>query len=148
MKIIYKIIVAFLLICSLNTCIVFAAGTGEDGTSDDETKMEWKDGFRYAENFIDGKAQWDEESSDNPDRSQIEETIRTSVTNIFKFLIAIGTVLSVIIGAVLGVSFMMASAEDKAKVKEAMLPYITGCIVIFGAGTIWYTVVTILEKVN
>ena len=38
---------------------------------------------------------------------------------------------------VLGIKFMAASAEDKAKIKESMIPYVVGCIVIYGAFFIW-----------
>ena len=42
-----------------------------------------------------------------------------------------------LVGTIIGIQFMLASAEDKAKVKEALVPYIIGCVVIFGAFTIW-----------
>ena len=41
---------------------------------------------------------------------------------------------------------MIASAEDKAKIKEAMIPYVLGCIVIFGAFGIWKLAITILNN--
>lgn len=52
-----------------------------------------------------------------------------------------------IVGTILGIQFMVASAEDKAKVKEAIVPYVVGCIVIFGAFTIWGTAVNIGQDV-
>lgn len=55
----------------------------------------------------------------------------------YKLLMAIGIVIMFAVGIVIGIQFMVASAEDKAKVKEALIPYIVGCIVIFGAFTIW-----------
>ena len=39
---------------------------------------------------------------------------------------------------------MMASAEDKAKIKEAMIPYVIGCIVIYGAFFIWKVVIMVV----
>lgn len=42
---------------------------------------------------------------------------------------------------------MVGSVEQKAKVKDSLLPYIIGCIVIFGAFGIWKIVLTILENV-
>ena len=57
-----------------------------------------------------------------------------------------GIVLAVLVGGVLGVKFMIASAEDKAKIKEAMIPYVLGCIVIFGAFGIWKLAITILNN--
>ena len=41
---------------------------------------------------------------------------------------------------------MIASAEDKAEIKEALVPYILGCVLIFGAFAIWKIVITILNN--
>lgn len=37
--------------------------------------------------------------------------------------------------------FITGSIEGKAKIKEALVPYIIGCIVVFGAFFIWRTLV-------
>ena len=58
-------------------------------------------------------------------------------------LIIIGIIIAVVVAMILGIQFMVASADEKAKVKESVLPFIVGCIVIFGAFTIWKTVVKI-----
>lgn len=42
---------------------------------------------------------------------------------------------------------MTGSVEQKAKVKDSLVPYVAGCIVIFGAFGIWKMVLTILENV-
>ena len=72
-------------------------------------------------------------------------SFKRNIDAIYNILVIIGTVLAVIIGGVLGIKFMLASAEDKAKIKEALIPYIVGCIVIFGAFGIWAFVVKILD---
>lgn len=53
-----------------------------------------------------------------------------------------------IVGTILGIQFMIASAEEKAKVKETLVPYIVGCIVIFGAFTIWSIVVNLGQDIT
>ena len=58
-----------------------------------------------------------------------------------------GLILAIIIGMVLGIQFMIGSIEQKAKVKDSLVPYIVGCVVIFGAFGIWKLVLTILEGV-
>ena len=40
---------------------------------------------------------------------------------------------------------MMSGAEGKAQIKELLVPYIVGCIVVFGAFAIWKLLVTILS---
>ena len=42
---------------------------------------------------------------------------------------------------------MTGSVSQKAKIKETLIPYIAGCIVIFGAFGIWKLVVTIMSSV-
>ena len=43
-----------------------------------------------------------------------------------------GVVISVIILIVLGIKYMMGSAEEKAEYKKTMLPYVIGAILTFG----------------
>lgn len=46
------------------------------------------------------------------------------------------SVLAVIILIVLGIKYMMGSAEEKAEYKKTLLPYFIGAIFVFGAGAI------------
>ena len=48
----------------------------------------------------------------------------------------VGVVVAVVILMVLGIKYMMGSAEEKAEYKKTMLPYIIGAVLIFGATTI------------
>lgn len=61
---------------------------------------------------------------------------------------AIGIIIMFAVGTVIGIQYMVASAEDKAKVKEALIPYIVGCIVIFGAFTIWSIAVNLGQEIT
>ena len=45
----------------------------------------------------------------------------------------VGIVLSVIVLIVLGIKYMMGSAEEKAEYKKTMMPYIVGAALIFAA---------------
>ena len=60
-------------------------------------------------------------------------------------LVSIGIAVMLIVGTIIGIKFMIASAEEKAKVKEALIPYVVGCAVILGAFTIWEVVVIIMQ---
>ena len=51
-------------------------------------------------------------------------------------------------GAVLGFQFILGSVEGKAKVSEALMPYIVGCIIVFGAFTIWKIAISIGNRVE
>ena len=67
---------------------------------------------------------------------------------IFNSLLSVGVVLTVVIGGFLGIKFMLASAEDKAEIKQMLIPYVVGCIVIYGAFGIWKLIITILDQMT
>ena len=48
----------------------------------------------------------------------------------------VGVVVAVVILMVLGVKYMMGSAEEKAEYKKTMIPYVIGAVLIFGASSI------------
>lgn len=65
---------------------------------------------------------------------------------IFYILFAIAIATAVIIGMIIGIRFMVSGVEEKAKIKEELLPYFVGCVIVFGAFGIWGLTVTILSK--
>lgn len=75
------------------------------------------------------------------DTSKLSNTSRY----VYNALLAVGMVLTVIVGLILGIKYMTSTSEDKAEVKETLVPYIVSCCVIFGAFTIWKIVVIILK---
>ena len=76
-----------------------------------------------------------------------ETSMRDASNSIFNVLVIIGTALVVIVGGIMGIKFMVASVEDKAKIKEAMIPYVLGAVLIFGAFGIWKLTITIMDTV-
>ena len=48
----------------------------------------------------------------------------------------IGSIASVVVLIVLGIKYMMGSAEEKAEYKKTLLPYVIGAVLIFAASTI------------
>ena len=62
--------------------------------------------------------------------------IKTIGNNIVKILQTVGVVLSVIILIVLGIKYMMGSAEEKAEYKKSMMPYVIGAALIFAASAL------------
>lgn len=79
-----------------------------------------------------------------PQNSQIKKII----DDIYSILFPLGVAITVIVGGILGIKFMIASAEDKAKVKESLVPYVVGCIVIYGAFGIWKLAITIFSAIG
>ena len=55
---------------------------------------------------------------------------------IFSAVRIVGTIISVVILAILGVKYMTASPEGKADYKANMIPYLVGAILLFGASNL------------
>ena len=62
--------------------------------------------------------------------------ITTLGGKIMGILQTVGVVVAVVVLMVLGIKYMMGSAEEKAEYKKTMIPYIIGALLIFGATTI------------
>lgn len=77
---------------------------------------------------------------------KVEEVINTTALQgtsnfIYNMFLTVAIVLAVGVGTVLGIKFITSSVEGQAKIKEAVIPYIVGCIVIFAAFPIWSFIV-------
>jgi type IV secretory pathway VirB2 component (pilin) len=63
----------------------------------------------------------------------------------------VGTVIAVVMLLVIGIKYMIGSAEEKAKYKETLLPYVIGAVLIFAASTlvgVIYNASTNITKTN
>ena len=82
------------------------------------------------------------------DENRIETTSLQKFTqNIYNILLTIGIVVAVLAGAIIGIRYMLGSVEDKADIKGMLIPYIAGCVIVFGSFAIWKIVVTILQRI-
>lgn len=91
------------------------------------------DMFKDADNFL--------AAGESPNTVIDETKLQSTSNTIYKWLMIIATCVAVIIGAIIGIQFITGSIEGKAKIQEALVPYIIGCIVVFGAFFIWRTLV-------
>ena len=116
-----KILIIALVLLMINTIIPLKVNAVSDM-------------FKDADNFL--------AAGESPTKTVIDEKKLQSTSNtIYKWLMVIAICVSVIIGAILGALFITGSIEGKAKIQEALVPYIIGCIVVFGAFFIWKTLV-------
>ena len=130
-KILIIALLSIVLLLNLNVC--YAAGN--------TTAVEQKtlgDMITGADGFI-KKA--DEDKIDQDNLNKLSSTI-------YNVLLVLAIVVSVLVGAILGIKLMMTGAEGKADVKQSLLPYLVGNIVVFGAFAIWKIVVLILNQVQ
>ena len=85
---------------------------------------------------------WFEGAQDLMNSADSNITINSTELNkpsseIYNILTSFGMIIAVVVGIVLGIKYMIAGADEKAEVKETLLPYIIGCVVTFGAFGIW-----------
>ncbi len=67
------------------------------------------------------------------DTSKLQDTSNV----VYNILLLAGMVVAVVISGILGIKFMIGSVEEKAQIKDALIPFIIGCVVVFGAFGIW-----------
>lgn len=77
------------------------------------------------------------------DKNQLKETSNI----LYNMLLAAGIIVAILVGMFLGMKYMIGSVEEKADLKQTLMAYAVGCIVIFGAFGIWKLVVEILSEI-
>jgi len=76
-----------------------------------------------------------------------QTTLSNFSKTMYNILLTVGVVVAVIIGALIGLKLMTSSIEEKAEAKKLLVPYVVGCVVVFGGFAIWKIVVTILQNI-
>lgn len=71
--------------------------------------------------------------------------ISTLGNSIVRILTTVGVVASVIVLVVLGIKYMMGSAEEKAEYKKTLMPYVIGAGLVFAASGIANIVYTFMQ---
>ena len=71
-------------------------------------------------------------------------TIGNSIATIIR---NVGIVAAVVIIMILGLKYMMGSAQEKAEYKKTMIPYIVGAVLLFGASAIAQMVINFAGSV-
>ena len=67
----------------------------------------------------------------NPQTDQAPEELTKMGNNIIGIIQVIGSLIAVAMVLVLGIKYMMGSAEEKAANKKSMIPYLIGAILLF-----------------
>lgn len=76
------------------------------------------------------------------------EGITTLGNSVVKIITTAGIVVSVIILVVLGIKYMMGSAEEKAEYKKTLMPYVIGAALVFAASSIATVVFNFATSIN
>lgn len=105
----------------------------------------WSEIFDGGKEFVDtGKNAIEGSDADNYIDTK---EVKNQLDKIYNILFSLGVALTVIIGAILGIKFMIGSVEEQAKIKDSLFPYLVGCIVIYGSFGIWKLIIEILSVI-
>lgn len=77
-----------------------------------------------------------------------ESKLKSTSDSVYNILLITSFIVAAIIGVILGIKYMMAGVEEKADVKNALMIYVIGSVVAFGAFGIWKVIVSFLNWVN
>ena len=81
------------------------------------------------------------------DSAKADEVVKLGAT-IVTIMQTVGIVVAVVVLLILGIKYMMGSAEEKAEYKKTMIPYLVGAVLIFASTTIVNVVYNIASGVN
>lgn len=85
-----------------------------------------------AQNFSSGSLEYED-----PAVTIDEDSINEVSNFISGILLAIAIIVAIVTTAVLGLNFVVETAQGKARVKAALIPLIVGMVISFGAYAIW-----------
>lgn len=74
--------------------------------------------------------------------------MKDGISNLFNILVVLSLAIATVLAAILGIKFLVGSVEQQAEVKKALVPFIAGCIVAFGAFAIWKLVLTLIAPIT
>lgn len=135
----YIFILSLVLIYTLKPIIVFGdnsiwhgggAGVTNNGPLDDI--------IQKGNDFLDAA----DENTNTIDEGDLQE-LSGFISGV---LLSIAIGVTIISGVILGIKFVTQSIEDKAKIKESMVPWVIGILVSFGAFTIWEIAVNVFQN--
>lgn len=96
---------------------------------------------------IDGAKKFVEEGEKNSADTIDQGKLKVASDTVYNILLAAGFFIAVAVGVILGIQFMMAGVDEQAGIKEKLIAYVIGCIIIFGAFGIWKIFVELGQKI-
>lgn len=101
----------------------------------------WSEIIKEGQEFIrDGEAS---------DKTNIDETKVQGLSGyLYNILLTAGVIIAVVVATILGIQFMVGGAEGQAKVKEMLIPFVVGCVVVFGGFGFWKIALTVGKKIE
>lgn len=87
-----------------------------------------------------------ESAASSATTTDADKAMNTIGGTIVKYVTNAAIVISVVMIAILGIKYMMGSAEEKAEYKKSFVPLLVGAILVFGAATIARVIVNLASS--
>lgn len=117
-----------------------SSGSSSSSSSDTSSgSLSWSSIIQKGKNFI---------SSGNSEQKINQSQVENDLLPLARILMGIAILVLLIVGAILGVKYMIAGADEKAGIKEKLVWYVISAVLIFGAVAIFNIAVTVLNNVS
>ena len=135
MKIIH-ILYVFIIIITLCANLSYA---GEE----DDQSYSLSQGIQAVDRFDEDGRNPEIQKKIGMTESKLKQNLKDVSNYLYKILVVGSIVISLVYAGVLGIKFITGSVEEKVKVQESLVIYLIGCLIAFGAFTIWKVIVTL-----
>ncbi len=75
------------------------------------------------------------------------DLLKSTSSSVYNTLLVISFVVVAVVGITLGIKYMMSGVEEKADVKNSLVVFFIGCLVVYGAFGIWKVIVAFLNTI-
>ena len=75
-----------------------------------------------------------------------KESLQNFSNTFYGIFLAVASAVTVIVGLIIGIKYMLSSVGERANVKQMLIPYVVGCVVVYGSFGIWALVVSLLDS--
>ena len=118
-----------------------SSGSSSSSSSSSSTSsgsLSWSSIIQKGKNFI---------SSGNSEQKINQSQVENDLLPLARILMGIAILVLLIVGAILGVKYMISGADEKANIKEKLIWYVVALVLIFGAVGIYNIVAKIMNNV-
>lgn len=109
--------------------------------------LAWSNIIRDGKSFIEEGTNADERIT-HLNTAGMESSLKDLSSYLYNILLSSGIMIAAVVATILGIQATLGGAEGKAKVSEMLVPYVIGCIVVFGGFGIWRLAITIGNRIE
>ncbi len=75
-----------------------------------------------------------------------ENKLKEFSGSLYNVVLTLGVIAAIAMGGTIGINIMLGSLEAKAEAKKLLVPYVVGCVIIFGGFGIWKLIIEIFQQ--